>query len=241
MNSSIRRVCVVVPAHNEARRIRRCLRALKDAARRVSVPVDLMVVCDACRNNTATHCAAQGVRVVHIGVACVGVARGVGVAALLRNVRDLDGVWLANTDADSVVSASWLRDQIVLADLGNDAVIGTVSLRRHHRPGLLRAFHLQYRERSSSHDDDRHVHGANLGVRASAYLDVGGFPPQPNHEDVHLVGGLKRGGYQIARPDWLTVETSGRLVGRCEQGFAAYLTRLHHQEDGRSMVSQRSA
>jgi glycosyltransferase involved in cell wall biosynthesis len=241
MNSSIRRVCVVVPAHNEARRISRCLVAIKDAARSVTVPVDILVVCDACHDDTAAQCTAQDVPVVHIEVSCVGVARRVGIAELLRNVGQPRNVWLANTDADSIVPATWLRDQIELANLGNDAVTGTISLRGHHRQGLLRAFDLRYRQRHTGHDNHHHVHGANLGVRASAYLDIGGFPPHSNHEDVHLVRALEHKGYQIAWPSWLTVETSGRLVGRCEQGFAAYLTQLQHHERRRSMASQKPA
>ena len=230
MNRTIRRVCVVVPAHNEARRIRRCLAALKEAARCVAVPVDLLVVCDACQDGTALQCAAEDVPVVRIEAGCVGVARRVGIAQQLRNVECPGNVWLANTDADSMVPATWLRDQIALADLGIDVVAGMVSLQGHHRPEFLRAFEFQYRQRVVSPENHRHVHGANLGVRASAYLDVGGFAPQSNHEDVRLVRALERRGHAIARPDQLTVATSGRLIGRCDQGFAAYLARLHHCE-----------
>ena len=32
-----------------------------------------------------------------------------------------------------------------------------------------------------------HVHGANLGIRGSTYLDVGGWANRPAHEDVALV------------------------------------------------------
>ena len=39
-----------------------------------------------------------------------------------------------------------------------------------------------------------HVHGANLGFRASAYLTAGGFPPVPTAEDHALVAALTAGG-----------------------------------------------
>jgi glycosyltransferase involved in cell wall biosynthesis len=230
MTRTIRRVCVVVPAHNEARRIGRCLAALKEAARYVTVPVDILVVCDACQDGTAKRCAAEHVPVARIHAGCVGIARGVGIAHLLRNVERPHNVWLANTDADSVVPTTWLRDQIAFADLGVDAVAGMVSLLGHHKPDLVRAFDLQYRQRVGTSDNHRHVHGANLGVRASAYLEVGGFAPQSNHEDVRLMRALEHRGYTIARPDWLIVATSGRLVGRCDQGFASYLSQLRRRE-----------
>jgi glycosyltransferase involved in cell wall biosynthesis len=230
MSRTIQRVCVVVPAHNEARRIGRCLAALKEAARCITVPVDILVVCDACQDDTAERCSAERVPVARIHAGCVGVARGVGIAHLLGKVERPQTVWLANTDADSVVPTTWLRDQIAFADMGVDAVAGMVSLQGQHKPELVRAFDLQYRQQVGTNDDHRHIHGANLGVRASAYLDVGGFAPQSNHEDVRLVRALEHRGYTIARPDWLIVATSGRLVGRCDQGFASYLSRLRDRD-----------
>ncbi|GGU51567.1 hypothetical protein GCM10010289_84950 [Streptomyces violascens] len=56
-----------------------------------------------------------------------------------------------------------------------------------------------------------HVHGANLGVRASAYLSVGGFPPLVVGEDVALVQALERHGHRILPTDTCPVETSSRL------------------------------
>jgi glycosyltransferase involved in cell wall biosynthesis len=231
MNLSIRRVMVVVPAHNEARHIGHCLSALRAAARCVAVPVEILVVCDACHDDTARRCAEVGVPSVHIQAGCVGVARQVGIAKLLGDDEEHPrSTWLANTDADSVVPVTWLRDQIAFAEAGMDAVVGMVSLQGRERPGLRRAFNLQYRQRVGSNGRHRHIHGANLGVRASAYLTVGGFAPLSNHEDVRLVRALEGRGYRIARPDWITVETSERLVGKCDQGFAAYLSRLRLAE-----------
>jgi glycosyltransferase involved in cell wall biosynthesis len=226
MNPTIGRVLVVVPAHNEARRIGRCLRALKVAAQCVAVPVDMLVVCDACRDDTAQLCAAAGVPSMRIEAGRVGVARKLGIANLLGDTTNPQSIWLANTDADSVVPATWLRDQIGLAETGMDAVAGTVSLEGHHRPRLLRRFELQYLLRVGVDGEHRHVHGANLGVRASAYLDVGGFAPVSNHEDVGLVEALENRCFRIARPSWLTVKTSGRLIGRCDEGFSAFMSRI---------------
>jgi cellulose synthase/poly-beta-1,6-N-acetylglucosamine synthase-like glycosyltransferase len=230
MTTLIRRAVVVVPAHNESRRIGRCLNALKAAARCATVPVDLLVVCDACQDGTAQQCAVAGMPSIRVEAGCVGVARRVGIAALLEGDEHPRSTWVANTDADSVVPMTWLRDQISLAESGIDAVAGMISLEGRQRPGLRRAFEAQYRQRVGSVGQHRHVHGANLGVRASAYLDVGGFQPLSNHEDVRLVSSLEKGGYPIARPDWLVVETSGRLMGKCDQGFATYLSRLRHAE-----------
>lgn len=226
----IHRAVIVVPAHNEARGIRACLGALEAAARCVTVPVSLLVVCDACDDGTADHCAAAGVPVVHIAARCVGAARRIGIATLIGHDVHPKQTWVATTDADSVVPVTWLRDQIALADAdadaGVDAVAGVVSLTSPERPGMRRAFELHYGQRIASRGLHHHVHGANLGVRASAYLEVGGFAAVANHEDVLLVRALERRGHAIARPDWISVQTSGRLVGRCDRGFAHTLAHL---------------
>lgn len=75
----------------------------------------------------------------------------------------------------------------------------------------------------------RHVHGANLGVRADAYAAVGGFRALDAHEDVDLVTRLEASGRPIVWGAHAPVRTSTRRIGRAEQGFAAYLRRLADQ------------
>jgi len=68
-----------------------------------------------------------------------------------------------------------------------------------------------------------HVHGANLGIRASAYLEVGGFRPLVEHEDVDLVERLRASGKTITPANSSEVLTSGRSFGRTPGGYARYL------------------
>jgi hypothetical protein len=70
-----------------------------------------------------------------------------------------------------------------------------------------------------------HVHGANLGVRLSAYLAAGGFPAVRTHEDVHLVEAVRRLGRSIVVGEDPVV-TSSRLAARAPDGFAHFLARL---------------
>ncbi len=69
--------------------------------------------------------------------------------------------------------------------------------------------------------------GANLAVRADAYLDCGGFPIVGHGEDQLLVDDLARRGHRVARTRNVRVRTSGRLAGRADRGLAAHLHRLH--------------
>ena len=65
-----------------------------------------------------------------------------------------------------------------------------------------------------------HVYGANLAVRADAYLAVGGFPAVPHGEDQALVDRLQLSGYRLLRTAQVTVRTSGRLAARAPGGLA---------------------
>ena len=79
-------------------------------------------------------------------------------------------------------------------------------------------------------DTHRHVYGANLGVRADAYLAVGGFPPDGPGEDHGLWRRLGAAGYSLAQPTGVRVRTSARLHGRADDGLAGLLRSLHRTE-----------
>ena len=126
----IEAVGVVVPAHNEEMLLPACLRALRRAAGIVSMPVHLLVVADACTDQTIAAARAGGARVTGIRARNVGAARAAGMAELLRLTAYTRpaAVWLATTDADSVVPPHWLRRQLRYASQGWDVVLGTVSV-----------------------------------------------------------------------------------------------------------------
>ena len=101
------RVAVVVPAHDERDLLPACLAALAVAADRIApVPVEIVVVADACTDDTAALAAAAGAHVVLVHERNVGHARAAGMAHALRHGPG--GLWLATTDADSRVGPGWL-------------------------------------------------------------------------------------------------------------------------------------
>jgi hypothetical protein len=71
-----------------------------------------------------------------------------------------------------------------------------------------------------------HVYGANLAVRADAYLDVGGFSHVRHGEDQALVDALAARGHALLRTRTIAVTTSGRLRGRASGGLADRLARI---------------
>jgi glycosyltransferase involved in cell wall biosynthesis len=226
-------VGVIVPAHNEQRLLPSCLAALRRAARALGgTPVHLVVVADACRDRTAQVARRGGAAVVTISSHCVGTARAAGVREVLRWAGPLDpeDIWLATTDADTLVAPDWLRRQVACASRGWDAVAGTVRVAdwSGRRPAARALFRQRYGPATGPH---RHVHGANLSFRASAYLRAGGFPDVPTGEDHALVTALTAAGSRVRYTRTVTVTTSARRDARAPHGFGSYLARLDAEAD----------
>ena len=228
MRTEITRIGVVVPAHNEERFLAGCLTALRAAARLVPVPVTIVVVLDDCTDGSREACRQSGVDSREINARNVGTARAVGFQTLIGDEPNPTGLWLASTDADSLVEPTWLCQQLDLAREGADVVLGVVRLDQdERRPRAAPGLRCRLPEAFLPDGTHDHVHGANLGLRASVYLRAGGFSRVPNHEDQGLVHRLCRTpGVIITRSQQLIVSTSARLEGRCDRGFAATLAAL---------------
>ena len=216
---------VVVPAHNELEHLPRCLRALTTASRRLTVPVLMVVVLDACDDGSDSLAEQFGpdVHFVSIDAGNVGAARAAG----FEHARSVCGsveskrTWFATTDADSVVSGEWLA-RMTAADA--DMVLGTVRIPVWRLPvEVARRYLLAYNSKGPGHN---HIHGANMGFRADAYWKVGGFQALATGEDVDLVQRFETADMRIDRDVRLSVTTSVRQVGRAPGGFAHHLREL---------------
>lgn len=223
---------VVVPAHNEEELLPACLAALCRSASLAAVPVRLLVVADTCTDRSAAIARAHDAQVIDTRARNVGAARAAGMAELLR--PDLVGtadplepaaIWLATTDADTVVPPDWLSRQLRWADQGRDLVLGTVAVAdwTGHPAHVPAAFDAHYAFGDGPHP---HVHGANIGIRGSAYLAAGGFRPLRTAEDHALVAAATEAGCSVLRAADLTVQTSSRRHARAPHGFGHLLQTL---------------
>ena len=162
--------------------------------------------------------------VTRIGDGVVGKARSMAAQiAIGRHSGHTSRHWLANTDADCWVPETWLVDQLSIADTNVEAIAGIVDVDNFGE----HAAHVAERFRSSYliHTDGTHphVHGANLGVRADAYLRAGGWRSLATAEDHDLWNRLRGAGCVCASSNRVKVVTSGRRIGRAPQGFASAL------------------
>ncbi|WP_336332655.1 glycosyltransferase [Pseudomonas putida] len=214
-------IAVVIPAHNEARRLGRCLSSVADAARQAMQSghrVEIVVVLDRCTDGSGTVARRHGVHTLEVQAGNVGEARRAGAAWGIERGAS----WLACTDADSQVPPHWLVSQL---DCGTDVVCGTVHVQR-WQPWHTAALRQLYLSRYQAREGHRHIHGANLGVSAQAYQRIGGFQPLAAHEDVQLVRDLEALGVPISWTARHSVATSSRRDSRAREGFGDYLAGL---------------
>jgi len=207
---------VVIPAHNEEQHIDAALAAIHIAALHPALggePVLVQVVLDSCSDGTERIAAAHGFQTMTLSVRNVGQARAAGAARLL----EAGARWLAFTDADTIVSPEWLVRQL---EQNADAVCGSIGIsdwgvHGDHAEAMRDHFARTYTDA----DGHRHIHGANLGVSAEAYLRAGGFPALACSEDVALVAALEASGARIAWSAAPRVSTSARKDARARGGF----------------------
>ncbi|WKZ86472.1 glycosyltransferase family 2 protein [Ralstonia pickettii] len=211
---------VVIPAHNEEVTLPACLSSVLAAAARIATTgetVEVVVALDHCTDGSADVVSQFPVTALPIRARNVGIARHCAALYLLeRGAR-----WLAFTDADTTVDAAWLYEQVALRA---SVVCGTVCIDRWDT--ALRAVQDCYSALYSDEDGHRHIHGANFGIDAKVYAEMGGFPPLPTDEDRTFVEALERAGVAIAWSARPRVWTSGRLINRVQGGFGGYLRKL---------------
>lgn len=229
-NHRPRHVAVIVPARNEERHVDACLRSVQAAARRLqhrhpTISCEVFVVLDRCTDGTGAIAASHDVHTVLSDAGRVGTARRLGVERARRRVRRrglaAEHVWLANTDADTVVPTTWLSDQMSFAADAVDMVIGTVT-----PAGLDPDREGSWRAEHTLAEGHPHVHGANLGLRLSTYLAAGGFADVAVHEDLDLVSRVRASTAAWVATHRTSVRTSGRDASRVQGGFASYIARL---------------
>ncbi|WP_329174431.1 glycosyltransferase [Streptomyces sp. NBC_01477] len=223
-------MAVVVPARNEEALLPAALDALAAASRHpllAGLRVLTVVVADSCHDRTAAVARRAGALVVEGDYRNPGRARAAGTDRALAELgAPAGGIWIAATDADSVVPPDWLAHQRARAHEGWAAVVGTVVL----PPSAAAERHARGYEagRPPAGTPWRHphVHGANLGVAAYAYRDAGGFPPLGAGEDRALVAALEGRGHRVLRTADSPVLTSARLRARARGGFGDHLAAL---------------
>jgi hypothetical protein len=150
--------------------------------------------------------------------------------------RSLD-TWVMSTDADTVVPVRWVEDVVRFAgEHQADAVVGLAQLDAFRGTDAALAAYARILDNGYVSEGDRlhqhdHIYGANLAVRAEAYLAASGFPDVPHGEDRLLIEAVANAGGTVLRTPDVVVTTSGRLLGRAHDGLATLLRGLDETSD----------
>lgn len=228
-------VGVVVPARDEELTIAACIDSILASVDECELVAScwIVVVADNCRDQTVERAKARlGNRgeVVVVDASSPGVARQLGVDRVLQRFAafNVSGIWIANTDADSTPHPDWIAQQLRLAGEGYCGVAGIVHVEaiESHGPHVIERWRAEYSGGLEGDAAHRHVHGANLGIRADAYLDAGGWSDLAVSEDHCLWGRVLACGWRVVSSINCVVTTSGRVNGRVEGGFADDLRKM---------------
>lgn len=230
------RTAVVIPACDEQLRVGRCIVSVALATRTLLIAdpaaqVLVVLAADSCTDATvavarkawaASSAQMRGrarLEVIDGRWASAGATR----RAAANRALGWGPRWIASTDADTVVPRNWLAHQLERERAGVDAVLGTVE----PDPAECseEVWSLWHRDHHLV-EGHSHIHAANMGVRATAYVGAGGFPAVSVSEDEALVEALRARGARVEATDRVRAVTSGRLHGRAALGFAHHLRDL---------------
>jgi len=231
-------VGVVIPANDEAGGVAEAIEAVLRAAAHPYLQrsaFSLVVVDDSSSDMTAERAAVQlsGVgEVIRVEAHSAGAARRAGFVELCLASEGLDAdcVWLATTDADSLVRPDWLVRQLSWWRRGAEAVAGTVTpISWREQPAIVRYRYEALMTRLGCGFGHPHVYGANLGLTKAAYLHAGGVPAIDSAEDQSLWDAVRMNGRAAVHVPDVVVATSTRREGRAPGGFSALLRSLEQR------------
>ncbi|MFT4100392.1 MAG: glycosyltransferase [Burkholderiaceae bacterium] len=183
-------IAVIVPAHNEAQRIGRCLASVQRAARHPSLAgetVMIIVVADDCSDATEAVAREAGAVTTCTSGRGASVARTAGAdMAVWAGAR-----WLAFVNAHAIVAEDWLAAQLAAQA---DVVCGRTALHDATTPSVGGGIR---------------VHAGNFGVRAATYCKSTGFASCVDDDDLALGRALAATGALIVRCDTVSATAGG--------------------------------
>lgn len=246
------RLCVCVPARNEADRLPVLLKAIAQQDFPGVIPVVIAInnttdnSLDVLKRCRADYQGRLGIDVTNVRFAPdeahAGSARGLAMDRGAKLLGDEDTAILVSTDADARPPATWLTAIAAAIARGVDLVGGRIVIDPDEplpvRAAILRDAMERYWEQVRAIEDaidpvawdlpPRHGDhtGASLAITLRAYRTAGGVPRIASGEDRALVMAALARGAKLAHPCDVWVNVSPRRDGRAAGGMAADIGRL---------------
>ncbi len=190
-------VSIVIPTHNRAALLARALDSLAQVEVPPGLDVEVVVVANACTDDTGRVVAAKAGALGYPVLAIEEVQANANVARN-RGVRAARGGIVALVDDDVQVERGWLRGLMeVYEHYPADLVGGRVELAWEavERPAWFAPRHEKLLARMSRGDAVLELHrrgdvvGANMSFRREAFDALGGFRPGLDRSGTRLLGG----------------------------------------------------
>ena len=188
MAPSAPRVSFIIPVRDDARRLQRCLEAIRRDAGRSAV--EIIVVDNGSVDHSVEVAREAGARVLPYPKLSVAELRNRG-AAVAR------GDLLAFIDADHEIAAGWTEAAIDSLGLDDVAAAGALC----HAPSdgtWVQRMYDALRGRTKGRHDVEWLGSGNMAVRRDAFLLLGGFDTRlETCEDVDLCSRLRQAGMRV--------------------------------------------
>ena len=213
---------VIVPAYNEAAKIRQTLQAL---TAQTDLDFELLVVDNGSTDDTAAIARAFTAPFpVHV---LVEPEKGVGCAVDtgFRHAIAAGATMLARTDADCLPRPGWVAAARAALASGQGMACGRITARRdeHGPPGraffrLLVFLAASFGRLRPEHHDGRYLApyrmhaGNNMAITAELYLACGGMPRRPSPTDRAFLNRVRRTTSAIVHSRRMVVENSTRRL-----------------------------
>lgn len=172
MNSKRPKISVVIPAYNEEEYLPACLQAFR---KQVFTDFEIIVVDNNSTDKTAEIAAAFGAKVVKES------KQGM-IPARERGFNEAAGEIIARTDADTIVSPSWLRIIAQQFDKhpGIAAITGTFTSPSRYIPSIIFKMYTRgFVALGRVLTGHTHLHGPNFAVRKAVWIKA-----KPHLEDL---------------------------------------------------------
>lgn len=234
-------VLVALPAHDERDLVVACLQSViraADVAQQAGVVtrVRVAVALHRCADDTGDRVLSTLLDRPDLELVLLTVPEVLSVgevrtrliqSALVADPPLGDLTWIFNTDADTIVPPEWIVDTLQRADEQRaDLVLGLADLGDWHVDDVTRAAYELIVDAGLIAGGHRHAYAANLAIRRTAFLQVGGFPASLHGEEHVLAAACRAADLTVISTLSPRVLTSARMPGRATLGLGALLARL---------------
>lgn len=183
----MKKISVIVPAHNEEKYVARCIRSIKKSAAYYGGNVEIIIVCNRCTDRTAEIAENYGARVIFNEDRCIAKVRNAGISAAGGDV-------IVTIDCDNRMTKGTLKEIVHLLNTGKYIGGGApIRFERYSVPLFLNDLMCRI---------GFGITGLYCGIfwaEKTTFQAIGGFAEKKAMEDVATAKALKAYGKQHGR------------------------------------------